>query len=120
MALAHGDAAANGDGVGIVDDPVHDSIGNGTVLVGVGVNAFIPAVRIVLSAEYRRAVLGSGLNDLQQVEGLLNRECAQQSLVQDQQIHLGIGLGHLLEQVVRTGNHKFVQQLRHTHIPDPS
>jgi len=50
MALAHGDAAANGDGVGVVDDPVHDGIGNGAVLVGVGVNALIPAVRIVLGA----------------------------------------------------------------------
>ena len=50
VALAHGDAAANGDGVGVVDDPVHDGIGNGAVLVGVGVNALIPAVRIVLGA----------------------------------------------------------------------
>ena len=33
MALAHGDAAANGDGVGVVDNPVHDGIGNGAVLV---------------------------------------------------------------------------------------
>ena len=61
MALAHGDAAVNGDGVGIVNDPVHDSVGNGAVLVGVSINAFIPAVRIVLGAEHRRAVLGSGL-----------------------------------------------------------
>ena len=41
-----------------------------------------------------------------------------QPFVQDQQIHLGIGLRHLLEQVVRTGNHKLVQQLRHAHIPN--
>ena len=26
MTLAHGDAAANGDGIGVVDDPVHDGI----------------------------------------------------------------------------------------------
>ena len=84
MALTHGDAAANGNGVGVVDNPVHDGVGNGAVLVGVGINAFIPAVRIVLGAEDRRAVLGSGLNDLQEVKGLLDRERAQQPFVQDQ------------------------------------
>ena len=85
MALAHGDAAANGDGIGVVDNPVHNGIGNGAVLVGVGVNAFIPAVCVVLGTKDRRAVLGPGLNDLQQVKGLLNRERAQQPFVQDQQ-----------------------------------
>ena len=58
MAFAHRDAAANGDGVSVVDNPVHDGVGNGAVLVGIGVNAFIPAVCIVLGAEDCRAVLG--------------------------------------------------------------
>ena len=62
MVLAHGDTAANRDGVGLVDDSVHDGVGNRAVLVGIGVNAFIPAVRIILGAEDRRSVLSSGLN----------------------------------------------------------
>ena len=118
MALAHRDAAANGDGVSVVDNPVHDGIDNGAVLVGIGVNAFIPAVRIVLGAEDCRAVLGPGLNDLQEVKGLLNRECAQQPLVQNQKIHLGIASRHRFEQVVRSDNHKLIQQLWHAHITD--
>ena len=44
MALAHGDGAANGDGVGVMDNLVHDGVVNGAVLVGVGINAFIPSV----------------------------------------------------------------------------
>ena len=65
-----------------MDNPVHDGVGNGAVLVGVGINAFIPAVRIILGAEHRRAVLGPGLNDLQQVKGLLNRKRTQQPRIE--------------------------------------
>ena len=44
MAFAHGDTATNGNGVGIMDNPVHDGVGNRAVLVGISVNAFIPAI----------------------------------------------------------------------------
>ena len=33
-----------GDGVGVMDNLVHDGVVNGAVLVGVGINAFIPSV----------------------------------------------------------------------------
>ena len=46
VALTHRDRSLNGDHIGVVDDPVHDGIADRAVLGGVGIDPFIPSVRI--------------------------------------------------------------------------
>ena len=76
MALAHRDSSFNGDHIGVVDDSVHNSIANGAVLGEIGIDSFVPTVRIILRTENGGAVLGSRLNDFKQVVGLLQRQRA--------------------------------------------
>lgn len=82
IALPHGDTALNQDLIGVMDDAVHDRLGNRAARVRIGSNACIPALRLVLGAEDHRA-LAAGLHDFQQVVGLLGRERPDEPLVQD-------------------------------------
>lgn len=90
VAFAHGDAALNQNFIGVVDDAVHDCLGNGAAGIGIGVNAGIPALGLVLGAE-DHGTLAAGFCDFQQVVGLLGREWPDEPLVQDQQVHLLVG-----------------------------
>ena len=76
VALSHGNLSFHGNDVCVVDDPVHNSIANGAVLGGIGIDSFVPTVRIILRTENGGAVLGSRLNDFKQVVGLLQRQRA--------------------------------------------
>lgn len=50
----HGDLAIIQDLVGIVDDTVHNRLGNGAAVIRVGINALIPFFRIVLGRRWLR------------------------------------------------------------------
>lgn len=65
ITFPHGDTAFNQDLVCVVDDAVHDCLGNGAAGIGIGINACIPALRLVLGAENHGA-LAAGLHDFQQ------------------------------------------------------
>ena len=83
ITFPHGDAAFNQDLIGVVDDAVHDCLGNGAAGVRIGINACIPALRLVLGAENHGA-LAAGLHDFQQVIGLLGGERPDEPLVQNE------------------------------------
>lgn len=51
VSFPHGDLSVNQYLVGIVDDPVQDGLGNGTALLGIGVEPLVPITRLVLGAE---------------------------------------------------------------------
>ena len=56
MTLTHGDFPLNQDIIGIMDDAVHDRLGDRALVLRGGIEPFIPLGRVVLSAEDRRAV----------------------------------------------------------------
>ena len=70
MPLPHRDPAADSHIKGVVDDAVHNGLGDRAVTLGVRVDSFVPALGFVLSTEYHgtvRLLSTAGLHNLQQV-----------------------------------------------------
>ena len=100
-----------------MDDAVHDWLGNGASGVRIGINACIPALRLVLGTENYGA-LAAGLHDFQQIVGLLWREGPDEPLVQDQQVHLLVGGQTFLQLASASGNTQLVEAFGYTNIAD--
>ena len=87
MTLTHGYLPINEKIVGIMDDTVHDRLGDGALILGGGIEPFIPLIRVVLSAEDCRSVFSPELYEFQQVVGFLRSQTLEQPLVQDEKLH---------------------------------
>ena len=111
MTLSHGDLAVDHDVIGVVDDPVNYRFGDGTAVIRFGIDAVIPALGVVLCAEYHRT-RHTGFDDLQQINALTWREFADKPLVKDKQIDLFVCLDDLGKLIVRSCNCKLVKQFR--------
>ena len=83
MALPHGNLTINQDVIGIVDNVVHNSLGNGAGLFETGVHTLISFAGVILGAEDGGVVGVAGLHKLQQIVGFLKREAADEPLTQD-------------------------------------
>lgn len=62
MTFTHRDFAINQNVINIMDDSVHNCIGNGVVILG-GYDSGIPVIRLVLCAEDNGSFLASGFYD---------------------------------------------------------
>ena len=118
MALTHGDLAVNEDVIGVVDDAVHNSLGDGTGFLGTGIDPLIPLAGVVLGAEDGGAVGTAGFHKLQKVVRLLRRKAADEPLIQDEQIHLPVAFHGVLELTRSLGEPHLLQQFRETGISD--
>ena len=114
--LSHGYVAANGDGVGVVDNPVHDRIRRSALLACVSTDKPIPIIRFMLRAEDGRAHFRPRFNDVQKIKGLIHSQATLQPFIQDEKINGRIHLRDLLQHCAGislnrgTGNHEFIQQ----------
>ena len=95
-----------------MDDAVHNSLGNGTAVIRVGINALIPFIRVVLGTEDGRILVAAHLNNLQQVVGFLSSQAADEPLIQDQQIVLSVALNQPLQLSAYLRQAQFFQQFR--------
>lgn len=116
MALPHGDTAINQDVVSVVDDSVHDGLGDGAAVIRIGIDAFIPFPSIVLGAEDHGTAAAPALHDFQQVIGLLRCQTADQPLVQDEKVYLLVGADRGLKTIAGPCQSKVIQQFRQTDI----
>ena len=80
LALAHG-LALDLDGIGVVDDPVTDGVGQSRV-----VQIFVPFAGVILGAENSGGHLVPGLYQFQHIPGLCLLEGVEQPLVQNKQL----------------------------------
>ena len=117
VSFPHGDLAINQDLVGIVNDTVHNSLGNGAAVIRVRINALVLFFRIVLGAEDGYAPVAAHLNNLQQAVGFLRRQAADQPLIQNQQIVLSVAFNQFLQLSACLRQAQFLQQFREPDIP---
>ena len=92
----------------IVDNAVHNCLGDGTIRFRIGINTRIPAIRFVLRAENHRA-FATHLNNFQQLVRFLRSERTNQPFVQNQQVKFPVCSLQLLHFATATGNRNFVQ-----------
>lgn len=68
VALSHRDLSVNEYVIGIVDDTVHNGLGDGASLLGDGIDSLIPFAGVILGAENSSTVGAAGLHKFQKVE----------------------------------------------------
>ena len=92
MPFTHRYAALKDHVVTIIDYPVQYRFCDSTVLVitTVAVDAEIPVIRIILSAEDDGTFLITSIDQFMQIKGLLFRKWTKQPFIYDQQILLRI------------------------------
>ena len=117
MPLPHRGITVNEYLVSVMNNPVHNRLGDRTVILRIRVNPPVPAFSLKLSTENSRSMLRPRFDDLKQIVGLLRIETSDQPLVKNQQINLLVGFDHLLELIVCLGVAKLIKQLRHSYIP---
>ena len=88
MTFTHGFAFQR-DQINIVDDSVHNGVGHGAVFTRRRIQPDIPVVGLILGAEDRCSMLGSGFHEFQQIIDFLGRKRLQEPVVQNQQIRFG-------------------------------
>ena len=92
MPLPHRGVSVNEDLVSVMNNPVHNRLGDRTVILRIRVNSIVPAFCFKLSTEDSRPMLRPRFDDLKQIVGLLRSETSLKILVpQERQCHLGIG-----------------------------
>ena len=97
MAFPHGDFPVDQYVIGIMYDPAHDGIWDGTVCFQIRIDPCVPACRFILGTEDHRSLLTPGFHDLQRIVGFLASERTDQSLVKDQQVCFLIRLDGFLQ-----------------------
>ena len=117
MPLPHRCISVNEYLVSVMNNTVHNRLGNRAVILRIRVNPLVPAFCLKLSTEDRRPMLCPRFDDLEQIVGLLGSETPDQPLVKNQQIDLLVGFDHLLELIVCLGLAKLIKQLGHPYIP---
>ena len=78
MPLPHRCISVNEYLVSVMNNPVHDRLGDRTVILRIWVNSLVPAFSLKLSAEDSRPMLCSRFNDLKQIVGLLGSKTSDQ------------------------------------------
>lgn len=71
MTFPQGNPSVNGYDIGAIDDPVHNGIGNGAVLIRIQIYPDIPDIGLILGVEDSVPLLGATLHAFQQVMGFL-------------------------------------------------
>lgn len=111
LALAHG-LSLDLDGIGIVDDPVADGVGQSGV-----VQILVPLAGVILGTEDGGGHLVSGLYQFQYIPGLCFLEGIEQPLVQDEQLVL-LELFHVIPVgSIGPGHGDLHQQIRQADVP---
>lgn len=114
MTFTHGNSAFYLDHILVMNDPVKDTFGNGTVVIfgTVTIDAEIPVIRIVLSTEDQGTFPAAGFNDLQKIVCFGFGKRAQEPLIDDQQVKLCIGSLYLVLCIQGFGDSKLIEQIR--------
>ena len=115
MPFSHRYFTINHHIIGIVDDPVNDCIGNGAVIVWIGIDTVIPALSLILGTENHRS-LNAGFNYFKQIIALMGSQFSDQLFIKYQQINLLVILDNLADFSVCSCDAKLVEQFRHTDI----
>ena len=112
LALAHG-LALDLDGIGVVDDPVTDGVGQGGV-----VQILVPFAGVILGAENSGGHPVPCLYQFQYIPGLFLFQGVEQPLVQNEQLFF-LELFHVVPVgSVSPGHRDLHQQIRQADIPD--
>ena len=112
----HGHLTVNQNVIGVVDNPVHNGLGNCTAVRRLGTDASVPLARVVLRTENHRPVMAASLDQLQQVVGFLRRQRADEPLVQNQQAGFPVSLQRFLQFPGSVSQSQFLQQFRQTDV----
>ena len=112
LALAHG-FALNLDGIGVVDDPVTDGVGQGGI-----VQIFMPLAGIILGTEDGGGHLVPSLYQFQHIPGLRLLEGVEQPFIQDEQLLFPEFFHIVPVSAVSPGHRDLHQQIRQANIPD--
>ena len=113
MSLPHRCVSVNEDLVSVMHDPVHNRLGDRTVILRIRVNSLIPAFSLKLCAKDGRPMLCPRFNDLEQIVGFIWCQTSDQPLVKNQQIDLLVGFDRLLELIGGFCIAKLIKKLRH-------
>ena len=109
VALSHGNLAVDHHIISVVDNTIDNCIGDRAVILGIGVDTIVPALRMILRTE-NDGLFDPRFNDLQQVKSIIYRQLADKPFVKDQQIDLFVCLDDLGKLIVRSCNCKLVKQ----------
>ena len=121
MAFPHRNSSTDHDVVGIMDDSIHNGLGDRTVTARIGVDALVPPVCLILRTEdhgFTGILSTTRLYNLQKIIGFLRIQASDQPFVYNQKIHLLVCLERLLKVTAASRNTQLVQQFRHTDILD--
>lgn len=94
MPLSYRKCTVNHHIIGVVDDSVNNGIRDRTVIVRIGIDAFILALGMVLCTENHRPI-NTHFDDLQQIIAFICRQLANQSFVKNQKVNLPVRFDHL-------------------------